>query len=142
MKKETIKFSGGDMKLILRDVLVVNYRKDREITEDDMLDQRYKRQELIGNLPHYPIVDLTDGVVVFTDEAKAWAAVNKKSSSARICDILLVKGTVMKFKARFYTLMFKPANRTVIVTSMEEALSFIERERKERNVKILAKYEK
>jgi hypothetical protein len=142
MTRKTIKFSGGQMKLILRDVLVVNYRKDREITEDDMLDQRYMRKELIGDMSYYPIVDLSDGVVTFSDEAKAWVAVNKKSSSVRICDILLVKGAVMKFKARFYTLMFKPTNRTVIVTSMQEALDFIEQDRKKRNQKIMAEVQK
>ena len=136
MKKDTIEFSGGEMSLILRDVLLVKYRTDREITEDDMQDQRNKREQLVGKLRHYPIVDLSEGIVNFSDEAKAWAAVNKKSSSMRICDIIVVKGAVMKFKVRFYTLMYKPANKTVVLTSIEDAMDYIQKDRKIRMAKL------
>jgi uncharacterized protein (UPF0548 family) len=77
---------------------------------------------------------MTHDLVRFGEPAKAWAVENTKSSNVSYCVILLVKGTVMKFKARFYTLMSKPNNKTVIMGSLELALEFIKKDRKERQV--------
>ena len=126
MLSKTHKFTGGEIFHHSNDVLVVKYRIDRKITDHDMLTQRDLRKELIGDVKHYPIIDMTDGVVSFTEGAKAWAAVNEESYKVRICDVLLVKGAAMKFKARFYTMMYKPITNTVIRTSMKDALEFIE----------------
>ncbi len=54
-------FSGGEIIHHSNDVLIVKYRTDRKITDKDMLTQRDLRRELIGDIRHYPIIDMTDG---------------------------------------------------------------------------------
>lgn len=129
MKPKSYQFTGGEIIHLKPDILVVKYRMDRNIADHDMMDQRNVRKEILSDIPHYPIIDMTNGVVTFNEEAKAWAAVNEESAKARRYDILLVKGAAMKLKAKFYTMMYKPKNTTKIFVSMDEVLEFIEKDR-------------
>ncbi len=123
-------FSGGEMIHHDNDIIIVKYRLDQKITNNDMLDQRMKRIEMIGETPYYPIIDMREGVVHFTEEAKAWAAVNSESAKSRILDILVVDGAIMKMKAKFYTMMYKPTNKTKIFKSIDQAFDFISEHKK------------
>ena len=125
IQKGPHKFSGGEIEVLVNDILHVKYHAGRKLTVDDVTAVRDKRIELIGKTAYYPIVDMTSGTLKFTDEAKAWVAVNNEGISFRLLDVFLVKSLVMKFKIKLYLTLFKPVNETIVVTSLDEALEVI-----------------
>ncbi len=129
---EEIEFVGGKVKLLDHDILLIQYEVNRNVVLSDVIALRDLREKLLGNKEYYPIVDLSRGIVSFSDEAKAWISVNKESSQCRIIDIFLVKGFIMKFKVKLYNTLYKPNNPLVIVTSLEKALEFIENDRRQK----------
>lgn len=126
VKKESHKFSAGEIFILAPDVLHIVYTEKRKLNVEDVTDIRDKRLELLGDVSYYPIVDMGLGILKFTEEAKAWVAVNKEGIAARNLDIFLVKNLVMKFKVKLYLTLFKPANATRVVSSLQEALKVVE----------------
>lgn len=127
-----IEFVGGKVQLLDQDIFLIQYEVKRNVVLSDVIALRDLREELIGNREYYPIVDLSRGLIRFSDEAKAWTSVNKESAQYRILDIFLVKGFIMKMKVKLYHAFYKPNNPSIIVTSLEKALEFIENDRRQK----------
>ena len=125
MQKDSHKFSAGEIEVLAEDILHIKYKAGRKLTVDDITSVRDKRIELLGEVKYYPIADMSAGILKFTEEAKAWVAVNNEGVNARIIDIFLVKNRVMKFKVKVYLTLFKPVNETIVVSSLDEALHVI-----------------
>ncbi len=138
MPNESHHFSGGKVIKFKNNVLLIQYDKSREITVEDLESLTELRKEILGEKPYYPIIDLTNGVTSFTENAKAWVAVNKESSEVRIMDILLVKSRMMKLKIKMYYSLYKPKIKSKVVSTIDEALEFIvvHEEKKRRRAKV------
>ena len=120
------KFSAGEVSLLAEDVLLIKYDNKTKIGVNDIIRTQELRKELIGDEAFYTLVDMRDGFLKFSKEAKAWAAVNKESSNLRIMDIFIVSNWAMKLEVRLYQKWFKPINPAIVTTSIEEAMILVE----------------
>lgn len=119
-------FSAGTITRISEDLILAKYNVDRKLTEQDVIDIRDLRKKLIGETPYFFVLDMTDGIVSFSKEAKKWVAENQQSANVRILDIFIVKSWVMKVEVQLYLKIFKPINTTIVVSSIEKAMEYIE----------------
>jgi hypothetical protein len=62
----------------------------------------------LGEVAYYPIIDMTAIAVKFSNEARAWVAVNEESSPTRVLDVFMVKSVVTRIKVESYLKMYKP----------------------------------
>lgn len=127
---QTYPFQAGTIEIVSEDVLIISYHNDKPLEEEDVIAAKNLRNQLIGNRPYYPIIDMRKGFVTFSKSAKKWAAENRESAGIRIMDVLLVANWGMKIEAQLYQRLFKPINPTKIVLSFEEAMATIEKHRK------------
>ncbi len=119
-------FSAGTLTRISDDVILAKYTVDRKLTEQDIIDIRDLRKKLIGDTPYFFVLDMTDGIVTFSREAKKWVAENQESANVRILDIFIVRSWVMKVEVQLYLKIFKPINTTIVVSSLDKAMESIE----------------
>ena len=118
-------FNGGTFTVLRDNVLLYKYTVDFvEVQHDE--SARNKRVEVIGKVPFYNIIDLTNGFITFTKEAKNWAANNQDSAEDRIMDIVIVSSWGTQLEAQIYGKISNPKVETKIVRSLEKALELID----------------
>lgn len=128
---KTHTFTGGHMTLLRNDVLILDFN-DTDIVEVEHVEACLnKRLELIGDVPFYLIVDLRNGFLSFSKEAKKWTAENPDSTDYRILDIALVSNWGMQLEVMVYNRLFRPKVPSKVVRSYDKALEEIEKHKKE-----------
>ncbi len=129
------RFTNGQISVLADDILLFKYDSKATIEESDIIESQELRKKLIGNKNYYPIIDFSEGFVVFSKDAKKWVAENPESSSVRIMDVLLVNSWALRIEAKLYLKFFKPINPTHIAVSLPDALSIIERHKNSLKIK-------
>lgn len=119
-------FSAGTITIVGENILLMKFNSSISIGIDVMIESAELRKKIIGDQAYFPIVDMREGFVNFSKEAKRWAAEDRYYANFRIIDILLVANWGMKMEAKLYHKIFKPLNKTKIVMSMDEAFKVIE----------------
>lgn len=133
--RKEFSFSAGTITIIEDGVLLYKYSSGKSLSAADVIESANLRKEIIGDQPYYPIIDMRDGFVSFSKEAKKWVAENRESANVRIMDVLLVGNWGMKMEARLYLKIFHPVNETNIAMTIDEAFRII-KEHKEAHNKV------
>lgn len=109
-------------------ILYVKYKPG-----DDELDISYAKEQtervnrLCEGEPHHVIADFTETAINFSPEAREFFAENKSHNELRLSQVIIINSLAHKLVANFYMRFNKPKSPTVIVNSLEQALSWVKK---------------
>jgi hypothetical protein len=119
------KFEGGEVELIDKNILLINYNTEQLTTIRNVFNLKRLRQTLVGNEPYYTITDIRKGRIKFSDEAESFIIQENKSSTNRSGDAVLVNSLIKRIEVNLYILFNKPLVQTKIFTDLTKAIAWI-----------------
>lgn len=125
MEPET--FSAGTVQKI-GNVLKIQYKKDTEITVDDMKEITSYREEVFGDTNYTSLVDLRDDNLKFCDDAMKYVTNNKKIKELRVAEVLLVKNFAHRMGVHLYVKVFRYKDNIAVMTNEDNALNWLNRQ--------------
>ena len=131
----TYNFSAGTVTFFGKNIMLINYSNKQQITTDHLAEVDLLREKIIGNTRYYTIIDLRDGFISFSREAKAMVAKDNKSAQYRIKDIVLISHWGLKMEVAIYNKIYKPTIIPHIATSLTEAFTIVDKEESHCTVK-------
>ena len=130
-KNLTQEIDVGKITVLKKDVVLIKYHPSRKITRKELLDLQEAIKQLIGEKPFYAIFDYTEGMPIYSGEAKSFAAISKESNQFRILDVLIAYNWRTRIEIMLYKKLYRPKKKIVVVDNMQEAQEAILIEREE-----------
>lgn len=130
-KKFTHKFSAGTITVLQEDVVLVKYNPTQKITRKDLQELQDSIKTLIGENHFYAIFDYTEGMPIYTGEAKSFAAISKESNEYRNMGILIAYNWRTRLEIMLYKKLYRPKKKIVVVDNMQEATALVKKAREE-----------
>lgn len=125
----THNFSGGVIEQLADDTLMISYTDVVFVEVEHVKATQDLRKKIMGGNRYFAVIDMRNGFVKFSKEAKRWAADNPEGAEARIMDVFLVNSLIRKIEVQIYLRFFKPKVKTVVVSSIDEAIKEIDKHR-------------
>ena len=124
---EAIPFSAGTIEKI-GIVLKITYKKEGEITLDDMKEITHLRKELFGEHHYASLIDLKDDNLEFQNDALKYVTDNEVIRNLRVAEVLLVKSFAQRLGIHSYVKIFRSKDNVTVMTDEENALHWLNRQ--------------
>lgn len=122
---EVYKFNGGEFEVFDKNIILIKYDKVKSVTVRVLFEQIQLRKKVIGeNTKFHAILDMTNGLLNLSEEAKLFLAEENEVSNLRISDVALVDSFAKRIEAELYIQLNKPVVPTKIFTDLDKAISW------------------
>ncbi len=131
---ESHEFEGGTITVIKDNILLVEYEKNTTITPKLVLELKEMREKLIGNNKFYAIADFRNGLNTISEETKIMVSQDENLYKHRHADVFLVDSFAKKIEVELYLRIHKPKIPTKVFSSLNKALTWVEKQEKSKLV--------
>lgn len=126
IKKNSIKFDFGEVKVYNKNTLIIIYKSHTTIDVDILEQVNKARLQLLGDIPHNFIVDGSKEFIDMDHEAKMAHANGNYHKGLRLHDAVVIQGMGPKLEAALYNSGLNPIAKTKFFDTLDKAKKWID----------------